>query len=96
MYRTLSWIAAHEARDLAALLASWFPTFPQPILTACFDGYKAIGLWNRAPILQRAGFEWLRDAALATGILKKNSATRNAWTCATRKPPSGKVRRRSS
>jgi NitT/TauT family transport system substrate-binding protein len=71
MYRTLTWIAAHEGRELAALLASWLPDVPRPILTACFDGYKSLGLWNRTPILERAGFDWLRDAALATGILKK-------------------------
>jgi NitT/TauT family transport system substrate-binding protein len=72
MYRTLGWISAHEGRELAALLASWLPDVPAPVLTACFDGYKSLGLWNRTPILERAGFDWLRDAALATGILKKS------------------------
>lgn len=71
MYRTLGWIAAHEARELAALLASWLPDVPQPILTASFQAYKSLGLWNRTPILERSGLEWLRDAALATGILTK-------------------------
>jgi NitT/TauT family transport system substrate-binding protein len=71
MYRTLGWMVAHEGRELAALLASWLPDVPRPILTACFDGYKSLGLWNRTPILERAGFDWLRDAALATGILTK-------------------------
>jgi NitT/TauT family transport system substrate-binding protein len=71
MYRTLGWIAAHEARELAALLASWLPDVPQPILTASFQTYKSLGLWNRTPILERAGLEWLRDAALATGILTR-------------------------
>ena len=71
MHRTLGWISAHEGRELAALLASWLPDVPAPILTACFDGYKSLGLWNRTPILERAGFDWLRDAALATGILTK-------------------------
>ena len=74
MYRTLGWIAAHEARELAALLASWLPDVPQPILTACFEAYKSLGLWNRTPILERAGFDWLRDAALATGILSRKIA----------------------
>jgi NitT/TauT family transport system substrate-binding protein len=71
MYRTLGWIAAHEARELAALLASWLPDVPQPLLTASFQAYKSLGLWNRTPILERAGFDWLRDAALATGILTR-------------------------
>jgi len=71
MYRTLGWIATHEARELAALLASWLPDVPQPILAASFQAYKSLGLWNRTPLLERAGFDWLRDAALATGILKR-------------------------
>ena len=71
MHRTLGWIAAHEGRELAALLATWLPDVPQPVLTASFDTYKSVGLWNRTPILERAGLEWLRDAALATGILKR-------------------------
>src|SRR5262245_6611339 len=71
MYRTLGWIATHEARELAALLASWLPDVPQPILSASFHTYKSLGLWNRTPILERAGLEWLRDAALATGILTR-------------------------
>jgi len=71
MSRTLGWIAAHEARELAQLLASWLPDVPVNILTASFQGYKSLGLWNRTPILERAGLEWLRDAALATGILRR-------------------------
>src|SRR5262245_37391524 len=71
MYRSQQWIAAHSAAELAAKLADYFPEVPTPILTACFESYKAAGLWNREPVLQPAGFEWLRDAALADGILKK-------------------------
>jgi NitT/TauT family transport system substrate-binding protein len=74
MHRTLGWIAAHEARELAELLASWLPDVPVNILTASFQAYKSVGLWNRTPILERAGLEWLRDAALATGILKRKIA----------------------
>ena len=71
MYRTQKWIAAHSAADLAATLADFFPDIPRPLLVACFESYKGSGLWNRDPVLQRAGFDWLRDAALADGILKK-------------------------
>jgi NitT/TauT family transport system substrate-binding protein len=70
MYRTLEWIGTHDGRELAELLASWLPDVPAPILTACFRNYKSLGLWNRTPILQREGFEWLRDAALAAGLLR--------------------------
>ena len=74
MYRSQKWIAAHGAGELAALLSAYFPEIPSPILTACFESYKKVGLWNRDPMLQREGFEWLRDAALADGLLKKKFA----------------------
>src|SRR5688500_12305906 len=74
MLRTLVWIDSHDGRDLAALLASYLPDVPLPILTACFRNYKSLGVWNRNPILQREGFEWLRDAGLAAGLLNRKFA----------------------
>ena len=74
MYRTLKWVAAHDGAQLAELLRPYFPDIPAPVLAACVDNYKSIGLWNRTPILQREGLEWLRDAALAAGLLKKKFA----------------------
>ena len=74
MCRTLEWIGAHDGGELATLLAGHFPEVPVPILTACFSSYRSLGLWNRTPILRREGFEWLRDAALAAGLLSRKFA----------------------
>jgi NitT/TauT family transport system substrate-binding protein len=74
MYRAQKWIASHAAGDMAAALKDFFPDLPREILTACFQMYKDVGLWNRDPILQRRGLEWLRDAALADGILRTKFA----------------------
>ena len=70
MYRTEKWIAAHDGREFAGLVAHYLPDVPERTLAACFDDYKALGLWNRNPMVQRAGFEWLRDAMLAAGYIK--------------------------
>ena len=70
MYRTLKWIAAHDGRDLAEAIARYFPDVPVPVLAACCNDYKSLGLWNRTPVLQREGFEWLRDAMLAAGAIR--------------------------
>jgi NitT/TauT family transport system substrate-binding protein len=72
MYRTQKWIAAHSARELAETLAGFFPDLPADVLTLCYESYKDVGLWNRKPVLQREGFEWLNDAAVASGFLRKN------------------------
>jgi NitT/TauT family transport system substrate-binding protein len=74
MYRTGKWIAAHDAREFAGVIARYLPDVPQPLLAACCDDYKSLGLWNRDPVVQRAGFEWLRDAMLAAGYIKTRFA----------------------
>lgn len=70
MYRTQKWIAAHSGADLADAIAGYFPSLPKTVLAASFDGYKALGVWNRTPLLERGGLEWLRDAARADGMLR--------------------------
>ena len=71
MYRTQKWIAAHSGEDLAVAIAGYFPDLPQRVLAASFDGYKALGVWNRTPLLERGALEWLRAAALASGLLRR-------------------------
>jgi NitT/TauT family transport system substrate-binding protein len=70
MYWTQKWITAHSGADLAAAVAAFFPALPERVLAASFEGYKTLGVWNRTPRLERAGLEWLRDAALGEGMLR--------------------------
>ncbi len=72
MYRTQKWIHAHGGRALARAIRDYFPGLPEATLVRCCEYYIELGLWNRDPVLQRAGLEWLRDAALAAGLLKTN------------------------
>jgi NitT/TauT family transport system substrate-binding protein len=74
MYRTEKWIAAHDARAFAGLVARYLLDVAERTLAACFDDYKMLGLWNRDPVVQRAGFEWLRDAMLAAGYIRTRFA----------------------
>jgi NitT/TauT family transport system substrate-binding protein len=69
MYRTLKWIAARDGRALAEAITGYFPDMSVARLAACCDRYRSHGLWNRTPILQREGLEWLRDAMLAAGAI---------------------------
>jgi NitT/TauT family transport system substrate-binding protein len=74
MHRTLKWIAAHDGRALAEAIAGYFPDIPVTRLAACCERYRSLGLWNRKPILQREGLEWLRDAMLGAGAIKTRFA----------------------
>ena len=69
MYRTQKWIAGHDGRELAEAVASYFPDLATPVLARALERYRTLGIWNRAPLLQREGLEWLSDAAYAGGRL---------------------------
>ena len=71
MYRTQKWIAVHSGGAVAEAVQSYFPEVPAATLAASYDHYKELGIWNRDPLPSRAGFEWLRGAALSNGRLRR-------------------------
>lgn len=71
VYRVQKWIAAHEAGDLASVVAPYLPDVPLPVLTACCEDYRRSEVWSREPIVQRAGLEWKRDAMLSSGAIRE-------------------------
>lgn len=77
IYRTQKWIAAHDGRDLAEAIARYLPDLAPATLAACLETYKRLGIWNRTPVIQRAGVEWLRDAMLAAGAIRSRSGFEN-------------------
>ncbi|MGH8623049.1 MAG: ABC transporter substrate-binding protein, partial [Burkholderiales bacterium] len=74
MVRTLKWIAARDGRALAEAITGYFPDVPVERLAACCERYRSLGLWNRTPVLQREGLEWLRDAMLGAGAIRTRFA----------------------
>lgn len=64
MCHTLKWIDVHDGQELAELVRSYLPEIPLPVLARCCNSYKALGLWNRTPVVSREGFAWKRDAML--------------------------------
>lgn len=74
MYRTLKWVAARDGPALAEAIAGYFPGEPVARLAACCERYRSLGLWNRSPVLQREGLEWLRDAMLGAGAIRTRFA----------------------
>lgn len=71
MYRTLKWVAKHDGRALANAITNYFPDIPVERLAACCDNYRSLGVWNSKPVLQPEGLEWLRDAMVAAGAIRK-------------------------
>ena len=71
MYRAQTWIATHEGEELARAVAWFFPGMATSTLAACFDGYKALDVWSRSPVVSRPGFEWIREAGLSNGRIAR-------------------------
>ena len=72
MYRTQHWIATHDVAELADHVAEFFPDVSRATLTSALARYKALGLWNRTPILPRAGFAWLSAACVSGGYTQRD------------------------
>lgn len=67
--RTETWVAGASAAEIAAAIAAYFSDLPRPILEAACARYKALGIWNRTPILPRAGYDRLRDGLVSGGFV---------------------------
>lgn len=74
IYRTQQWLYRHDDAAVARVIAEYFPDVPQSQLAACIAGYRAAGIWNRDPVQQRAGVEWLRDAMLGCAAIRRQMA----------------------
>lgn len=70
MYRTQQWITTHSAAEFAACVASYFPDLALPTLTHALERYKTLGLWNRTPVMQPEGLQWLEAACRSTGYIR--------------------------
>jgi NitT/TauT family transport system substrate-binding protein len=67
MYWAQQWIVSHSPAEVAAVMQPYFPDVPMTTLEASIETYKKLGVWSDTPVVSRAGFEWIRDAALACG-----------------------------
>lgn len=67
VYDSQRWVASQSAQEIASAMQKYFPDIPPKTLEASIDAYKKLGVWSDTPIISRAGFDWIRDAALACG-----------------------------
>jgi NitT/TauT family transport system substrate-binding protein len=67
VYESQRWLASHSAGEIASVMQQYFPDVSTKTLEASIDRYKKLGVWSNTPVVSRAGFDWIRDAALACG-----------------------------
>lgn len=69
MADTLAWVAGADANDIAAAIAGYFPAIAPALLEAACARYKALAIWNATPVLERAGYERLRESLESGGFV---------------------------
>jgi NitT/TauT family transport system substrate-binding protein len=71
------WLYAHSGKELAEVVASFFPHVPQELLFRSLQRYLDAGLWARDPAMSKQGFERLGSSFLSGGSLKQSPVFEN-------------------
>ena len=72
MRRTLRWIAATGAADIAVALREFFPDLSGELLAAAIARYQMLDLYAADPLMPHAGFDRLKAAMLSSGALSRD------------------------
>jgi NitT/TauT family transport system substrate-binding protein len=66
------WLYAHNGKELAEVVASFFSDVPQELLVCSLQRYLDANLWARDPAMSKTGFERLGSSFLSGGALKRS------------------------
>jgi NitT/TauT family transport system substrate-binding protein len=69
--RTLAWVMARPAEDLAAVTASYFPGLAPELLADALHRYCEGKVWAVSPDISRAGFARLGESFLSGGAVSR-------------------------
>jgi NitT/TauT family transport system substrate-binding protein len=71
MRRTLQWVAATPAAEIADAVRNFFPEVPRYRLAAAIARYKSLDLYASDPLMRPEGFDRLQAAMLSGGALRQ-------------------------
>jgi NitT/TauT family transport system substrate-binding protein len=66
------WLYAHSGKELAEVVASFFPNIPRELLVCSLQRYLDAGLWARDTPMSKRGFERLGESFLSGGALRRS------------------------
>lgn len=69
--RTLAWVEAHSAEELAQAVMSFYPDVRPDILTSSLQRYHEVDLWARTSDVSRRGFSRLADSLKSGGFISR-------------------------
>jgi NitT/TauT family transport system substrate-binding protein len=73
VYRTQRWLAAHDAREIAAVIGPAFPDTEPAILERAVARYHGQGTWAPDPLLRRPGYDYLEEILLTGGFIARRA-----------------------
>lgn len=68
--RAQRWVAQNEPEAVAECIAPVFPEYDRALLSEGIGRYKTAGVWATDPMIGRAGFDRMRDALIAGGLVQ--------------------------
>lgn len=71
------WLSTHSGKELAEVVASFFPNVPQELLACSLQRYLDAGLWARGTAMSKQGFERLGLSFLSGGSLSRSPVFEN-------------------
>ncbi len=71
------WLYAHSGKDLAEVVASFFPNVPNELLVCSLQRYLDAGLWARDTAMSKQGFERLGLSFVSGGSLSRSPVFEN-------------------
>ena len=64
------WLGLHDATEVAATVAPFFPESPQPLLERAIGAYKEQQTWAVDPFIGEDGFAAMRDLLIDGGLVR--------------------------
>ena len=64
------WVAESDAAAVAARIAGVFPEYARDVLLESVQRYQAAGVWAANPQIGRQGYDRMRDALIAGGLVQ--------------------------
>ena len=74
--RAQRWVAESEPEAVAERIAPMFPEYDRALLADGVGRYKAAGVWATDPMIGRNGFDRMRDALIAGGLVQGGAPLR--------------------
>src|SRR5262249_4147559 len=72
--RMQSWLADHDAAELAAIVAPFYPDIASDLLTSSLRRYRDAELWAHRPEVSREGFARLCASLKSGGFISRTHA----------------------